>query len=1683
MIEVTFDQDLYRIDSISCPNFTCPAPAAIDCSCDYTNPLRCGHPVSDDPSCPPCPTLYNYTLVTHELRPPGMYPVVQLPYCGKDLTWTTIEANRTYTIYDLSQEVEFRYKAQPYCESVTIRIRMVGGETNDNAVLINHQLWAYQISNIGEIMRDICPGNQSLQQDYPSTSGIWTDGTYFIKFNASLGSGPYELTVLSAPIAPIIKSEAKCTTVDKYHRCLYDGQLILGHNYDYYSFNVTRPMTLTMSCKGMGTTSPRIYASDEIVYPYLMDHKWTDRFDSRLTIPIEPYPNGTAKILYYLIESTTHSYNYTCSITSSAPTWMRPLVSDGDQYIESDQNDLQNSADLRTSNGSILNGNGNFNGGFINIFPRTFGNPFWPVMGNLINSIGSLFPAGNIDMLGTFERDNAPKKRTFQAAVVLNYTLPEWHLVKLFDESELTSLQLVFRGGLLVFSDGTPLRGNVSLTLGSLPTECDYDKFQITYDTLAEFDQGVLQYSTLTKLTRARYMIDMFMFRDAWLVCQNQADQMFELTEADLVINTTSCNYTLPYQTDPCCNFTISFFQCCQQRLATVPSKGFQIDKARVQSKCSSPQCTESLISDYFANWLEVDSGKCAILKTTAMEYAVTEYNLMFLKTMAQCKAVYDNVRCSRDADCPDSPCNVVTRQCETPVLTQDKRYLDCLTKNVSLSVVDYIAHKYFGLNGTSPSLVDRMFELLAKQDCTTTTGLVYRNHIEYTSYLDFNLTGHCLPNKPVYDMAISDLHNICLEIFYSNYKEINYNDTCDEVQLCPWSGCNILDDDTCTSSCETKPEFCGYCPSSTSACVDFASLTNKSSCDSQPHVCLLTDGQYRLVASEQECQQLGRCTEPCGYQCTGYKGCVSTSIHNETECIAVLDHTWDNTLSLCLNTMTQQQCVGTADNQWEDCSLREFSECLSPLSASLCVAKPVECTSADQCERESGTCSDQFFFTPEVTQFYPPQYGKCVHGHTIIMPSPNKTIYYPISGCDPYEDLESQMGCFSAEEVISKEECLARPGSRWWTPANASTCETIKGCSMKREMTLFPNNILFNDMDEETCGGCPMYREEYKWTNRFTLRRGKWMPGMMVPATWMNTTDAMVHPTANRQTLILREVYNFFQDNYDEYTKVDDVKRGTVCRATRIRQTLEAITCSCSGPGGPQCFKSSSQTIGSTKVCELTESRYDFSFGWVVFFEGTVGYTCQTVVMSQINRQLYKAPPQESLTSSFFTYTKLDDYAILRDQKQMGVILSDGFELQLESLSQYHLCLRIENDYDPDRYPTLDFGEMSSDNNIEALNINTSVEVKNNAKYLCGMIPHKGLVRSYFAIARQGQRAFLDMTTNVILYFLAVMFGIDALFGLVQLYIILYKFSLKRLELSLVHLLILTVTVFAAVRSVYFFMVPTGKLYASPVADYSMVVLPTFIYFTSFSIIVILWFVFIRNMREGTSRSFSRNFILLMVGINFVLYCTFITIVLVFNYSSEAKLSDCAGRVPVNLALMSQKRVVLIIYASIQSFLSLVIGAAFVVLGRTIFLMLREFSKDRTHAEQIKYIQHQKKIYTITLLCSVGFILHCVFVLVLVFMSRPSIIFSFIGLVITEIIPSTCILINYNQIEVGDLRQSLAEFTKMIQESIANANNDATTSTGSSATATSSSSATTSSSSSNVSEVEMKNLIRTRND
>lgn len=194
-------------------------------------------------------------------------------------------------------------------------------------------------------------------------------------------------------------------------------------------------------------------------------------------------------------------------------------------------------------------------------------------------------------------------------------------------------------------------------------------------------------------------------------------------------------------------------------------------------------------------------------------------------------------------------------------------------------------------------------------------------------------------------------------------------------------------------------------------------------------------------------------------------------------------------------------------------------------------------------------------------------------------------------------------------------------------------------------------------------------------------------------------------------------------------------------------------------------------------------------------------------------------------------------------------------------------------------------------------------------------------------------------------------------------------------------------------VRSIYFFLLPSNV--QSAVVDYTLAVLPSFIFFTTFSVALSVWATI--AMVDTVAK---RNKVLPLVFrtvivINLVLYLTFIACVIAYDVSASAptSITQC-GKTIVSVQKQSeQQHSVSIAYASILFIISFGASIAFFFFGYRV-------------ATQLKASGTKTRFFKNSAILSLAFVLHAIFILVLILLPTPNIWFSFFGLLITEIIP-----------------------------------------------------------------------------
>ncbi|GAM29115.1 hypothetical protein SAMD00019534_122910 [Acytostelium subglobosum LB1] len=1597
MIDVTFDRDLYIHKASACPNFTCPTQPAINCACDYTDPAEC--PKKLDASCPACPASKNGVV-----------------FCSPDSPWTTLQANQTYTFSNITSAKSFRYKPiTSYCEGFKVHISqeygdMVLYEGTDRTPLARYTGLEYIDQ---ELSMNICPTDNNMGPSRKS----WTNGTYFFRVEPNSNSPliSYSITIYSAPVPAVDVNAPMCTNVTKRHRCVSDGVQMFGETtedgvVDFYSFAVDRNMSLAIAIPYLGQAINFFISDDR----YADDFRWAavQPNENNGIIEVGPWPNGTARILY-IQAYVSYACKYTFSLQSHATLWKIPITSGfprGSSFSLYGSSRIVSPSEVFSTAMPGL--------AFTALAPRKYNNPLWPVPSD-IRDLPFLATIDFFDTLYISEPSNVPKSRTYQASFLLSYNDQASGLIVKGTMETLLNSTLEF-SSTIIDENGLPLTAILMLKEGNIT--CDYQEFNTLLDDIKLKESSIYSGNNYNEVSALRYELDAHTLRDPWYGCMSNANDLLKMEVLDKVELTTMCTLKPndpKYLTDPCCDTSLQFSQCCIPRNITIPTLSIVGTKeASVKQQCSSYSCTTSVLDEYSLALASVNKGDCSLSQT---EY--NKYQLNVANTLRSCKDVYDWVYCVNDSMCADlgdnTKCNLYRRKCEPDRVSQDMMYLSCIINQSAPSTMNFLKYQ-LGLGQVQDDsvLIKDMYNMFLSNDCSTFTGNSYRKRYVYGTN-DGNGDG-CYTTT-CFDDSCEVVHDTCHDGYISGYQFLpNFltQDECAAKNIC--TSCDPTDD-ACKLACAAN-NYCGFCPNQHTTCYNFNNtLPDEPSCSNSQGVCLLPSGQYDSTMTEAQCHSAGTCSETCGATCGIYKGCVSPMITNQTECEKITNGTWRSTgkYGFC---QVQIQSPGTCElrgHTYVNCNAQAVDECSNMVGGGkveLCGLTPIECTSKDDCEQTGGSCTDAFYFDEANLPQYPQGLGKCVHRHEAYTNSGRYT-------CKIIVENDSPMGCIkSSPDVFTEAECIAT-GGEWWRQAYSQTaCEQNMGCLAPSTYSTLPNQFRFNEMNETQCNICQ--NNDNKWTNKFSWKAGRWMPGVMVKPKWLTTTR--VNMTTWGPTFDFEKFANALQGaNYGHL--VNQMRSSAMCRMNRLQENLDSLACSCSGPGGAQCFGSSAILLGTTVACAEESSNFTFTNGRIMFTNQSVPISCVDVLVSQISKLLYKATVQISLSTDFVSYKKADSYSLTNGHGAIiGSILGDGIKVQHVGVDSYTVCLKQVGQPTSD-FPILDFASQSVNDTKVLIPQNAEVfplTLADGQVYLCANMSLTGEDTStHFPIIRvadwsTAKKRLFDRSTTALIYTLGVLFGLNALWGFVQIGFIAIKLIRDKVRFKLVHGLIVSITTFITIRSIYFFILPSGQLSDSLVADYILVVLPTFLYFTAFSIIVVLWYVIVSSKIHV---NFFSRFKQTIIVVNVIIYLIFIIIVLVFNFSKKTERNDCGARMSVIPSNTTPQRVVSIFYAVVQAVISLLIGASFVYLGVSIYKLVGSQNPNG----QVKRSSFQKKIFIVASTCSVGFILHCVFVLILVGAEPSNIVFSFVGLIVTEIIPVMSILFAYNQGQLGGLRRS----------------------------------------------------------
>ncbi|KAN0029069.1 hypothetical protein ACTFIV_010939 [Dictyostelium citrinum] len=1634
-IEIELDSDIFKYDSLGCPNFNCSSivgQGEIDCSCDYTDVNDC--PKQIDSSCPSCPLYDQFDSDIH-LCKNNIDPTVN---------WTTIIKDKDY-IFTSDKPIQLRYKADSsICEQIMIQNHQIKGfyklsmgysptYFSQRDMILSNPL-VYGVMNM-------CPSDNIPYLQGKSYNQGWTQDTFYFTLQPFTSGKQFSMSfrLTSKPVPPILTTtnQLKCQNITSTHQCLNDGEMIVRdeeqpQTYHYYSFKAPKSSIYTIRCPTLYETVG-IFADDVNqfpVYSSIAPAKWgsVDSFENSIVVYLEK------DTVIYIGAYVSWPTFYELSITSQAyysPVNISSLPSMAAMFALTKSSRIKNAITqipcqswsqcfLYTIGAPYLNNDP------ISPLPPPYLTYF------IQDSLPSFYDLDYDDTLL-----NPIKSKTFQAAFLLSYKIGSATTSTLIDFNLALNSQIEF---LSTFFDRNGIAISNIVSYKEKELECNYKDFNEILNQVNRIENLLYNVTDLKEMNNLRYQLDTLTMRNSYVGCSNQAIKFLEKKTVLKNVTGTYCNHqtTDPeFETDPCCSVVMRYKQCCNpitMQVQTVEYVGVQ--SSEVKDQCSNPLCTESVI-DQFYNTLDSIQDECAI-----ENQALDKIKINIISTLRQCQSDLNilsssNVDCTSDQDCksfsgPTSTCDLYSRKCVPDFNYLDNLYLNCIFSQLDQSIIFKLLQRPFSLNQT---MIQEIYNYYQKEDCINYGPFEQdRQRFKYYSYQQED---HYYESPLCLDDSCPLVHDLNYDDIYGDFGRFNTwnEDTigyCDLLGFCNSdSSCLGIYGDPTLSTCigDCNVDFCGFCSNNTDSLCHNFNVNDQTTCESTGY-CMYPNGDYEQIL-ESECQQSGVCSVPCGYSCQGFIGCAITNVINETQCLAITSTTWDNSFSLCYDNtiLSPEQCIvdptSTSNNyQWVNCSSNANDQCIGPVTASpllygICYLTPIKCKSKQECE-EAGQCSDMYYFSPENTKGYPLGLGKCVRSHNLYRSM--VSCYYSSNPLETEQD--SPMGCFSyIPNVFTKSDCEAMDGYEWWSPAQSeSQCLSSYGCSIIPDdnSKMLPYNRLFNEMDYETCVGC--YESTNEWTNKFTYKHGEWKSGVFSNGVWMQSKWIS---TGNKTTsLDYQRIYNDLMMSAN--SQMSDLLRSEYfCRMFRTKNNLNSISCSCSGDGDSSCFKETSLILGETQPCHSKSTSFSFAYGEVIFSNDSVPQGCGNCLVSQYSRQLFTSVEKQLFPSNFVSYPKPEDFSIINSKDAIiGAILGDGVLIESQGVNKYNVCLAFTLNKDSEKYPIFDFASLDEQTEKlypKGLNQGYILENVEGEDLLCFEIVGVKQKETLFPINHidnwaEENKSYFDKPTQGLLYTLAVLFLLVSIYGFCQLIIIAiirFKGIITRFEL--VHLLLLMIFIFVSVRMVYFFLLPKGYLADSSIADYVLVVLPTFFFFSCFTIIIVLWYAIVFLVLKNNSRASDLtkrvNYILIMV--NVIIYLLLISIVIVFQYTKDRYNNNCGNRIIIDVKTSTSQKAVSIVYAVVQATISLVIGSAFIYLGSSLYSSMSRAISNSTNARAVK---KAKKIFLLTTISGTGFILHCIFIIILVSIKNPSVVFSFIGLIITEIIPSVTILYCYDQ-------------------------------------------------------------------
>ncbi|KAN0034967.1 hypothetical protein ACTFIV_001507 [Dictyostelium citrinum] len=1692
---IYFEEPIYLLESYTCPNATCPPYPTTCPPCDYTHKGCDAGYDNRPPECEPCDQQFSNRFF----------------YTPCQMSWEDIEVgvetqgfiDTYYQSYKL-----FRFYASSACVGYKITFKTIQGLGEISSDIYPFYPLANGASRIVQSEECdasiiMCPSSPALNSTYAGNyRSQYPYGTVHIGIkNVASGSSDliYKVLIEEIPIVQPIPSPSTCTNVHPDYQCLNDGQevyiptLVPVDSFLKYSLTIFKCENITIS-NVILENDVDIFATDNILdLPNFsnLNYKWSSTFslDDNLIIQLCPNKGENNKTLFFGIYTfyesdvyffiSTHGEYRLRDITNN-PSLSGTWALAGTSFLEVKNSGQRIYCENYDAECTV----------YLPSFPRINLNPLYPVP-SIYGDRSLNVPKFN--GIAFNESSNLVKENTYQFGLIISLTI-NGITYNFFNEEDLKSTVLTFKNR-LVYGNGSLIVGSKSIG-NQVNPECTYGKF-IKVDEIFDSVLKSIDNATSSTISGLRYYLDVLSFYDDYNSCQQMAESLLILNQTTNLVNTTLCTSSTSdvnnYYNDPCCSFYATFKSACRPRLQNITTIVFNgVNSDQMNDRCSYPDCTESVLNTFSESVISsTQFDQCSVSQDEQNYYTDTLF-----RVFRDCKPLIYPIVCRVDSDCQqyysnsNYTCNQRNGLCILPYSELELNFVRCVLSNISTPLRTDLLSTLGLLHIEDEKQLS--IEVLKKHqtnDCNYPFGISAWARKSFSYSTNTATNGFCFPLVVGLDQTTpSKVYDSCLtgNWVYTWLVEAFPKDSCEVLARCDWldyQGTMMwygsYDTTNLVNQCLTNPpdHFCGDCTDPIRNCYADYSFSNQSTCESNNYVCYsqdhsndkFVDFDLFTVNDPNECSEnFGSCTVNCGLECTQYTGCfIPSTDQTLPSCEEIngqsLDPWLDESTSIwyCIYTTVNQSSCSTdySNTLFKNCGDFSYDKCTycNDLENGcnsfglFCGLSEIPCTTQSDCEN-SGQCDDRYYFDYKIGNSYPYQ-PKCLY------PRNTKTLLgNSLPTCEYGTQIDSPYGCFNLS-FIDQVTCEESGGEWWKLPAtNQNECEGTNyqplcyGIDRSAGGYLLPLTYRFNEKNEKDCE----YVGEI-WKKPFTWTPGVWTPAVAVPLKWINNDQPVTYLTEYQLSLDLGRFFTSFDNAALSRTNLL-YKSEILCRTSNSKNSLEALSCGCSADGnGDDCYDDlDTPVLKVIKPCYDPSNTTIFNDGSLVFSLGSIDESsCVSISIGQIYKETFLSKKVISLSSTFVSFDKPDDYSFFNNKKAViGKLLNDGLNLEIfdQGVLNFKICMSQTISRNSKKNPHIDFGYLENEDKGQLIPLECNIEIDEKNRYCCliNFENSNGFnnnnnekdinnnfikigKRSYFLIERisnwenENFKPFNNSSSGL-LYVLAVLFCLLGIYGLLHLGFFTIQKVLSTEPFKLVHLLFLVLTAFSLIRSIYFFILPNGIITeTTTVGNYILVVLPTFLYFTAFTIVIVIWYM-LSNASSFSNDIYGRINMMVFL-INVVLYIVFIIIVIVYNFTKQSTPKSCGGRLLINLEQTTPQNAVSIFYAVLQACLSLAIGVAFIYYGRQIYNKLSALSTKTSQTAN----KQRNRTFVITVLCGTGFVLHCIFIIILVSVNPSNIIFSFVGLIVTEMIPVIVLLVTNNQIPLGKYtRKSIRSIVKM---------------------------------------------------